>query len=92
MSHYSIKTSTPCSAKAPDTTINIVFWSDNHPQYDGLKPMGTTLHSSMHVIFDAANLEVWDQLWLLQNDIRTALDAARPGTFNPLPDAEVANA
>ncbi len=84
--HYSLKSSSPMSEKAPDTTLNVVIWSDNIPAYEGLKPIMTTLHSSMHVMFDAANEEVWDQLWLLHHDIELALDAARPGTFNPLPD------
>ena len=89
--HYTLTSNSPTCMAAPNTTVNIVIWSDNKPSYEGLKPMKTTLSSSMHVIFDAADPEVWDQLWLLQNDIRNALDAARPGTFYPIPTEEVAH-
>ena len=86
--HYSLKSSSPTCKEALDTSINIVLWSDNKPALAAFKPMGVTLSSSMHAIFDAADPEQWDQLWLLHHDIELALDAARPGTFNPLPDGE----
>ena len=85
--HYSLKSSSPTCKEASDTSVNIVIWSDNRGPYKkGI--MSTVLSSSMHAIFDAADPEVWDQLWLLHHDIELALDAARPGTFNPLPDGE----
>ena len=81
--HFTLESKSPYSPKATDTTLNIVIWSDNRG------PAGQpTLHSSMHVMFDASDKETWDQLWLLQNDIRNALDAARPGTFYPIPAEE----
>ena len=84
--HYSLKSSSPTCKLAPNTSVNIVLWSDNKPALAAFKPMGVTLSSSMHAIFDAADPEQWDQLWLLRHDIELALEAARPGSICPLPD------
>ena len=81
--HYTIKSKSPSTPNSPDTWVDLSIYSDNRG-----KGTQATLHSAMHVIFDAADPEAWDELWLLQNDIRLALDAAQPGTFNPLPDGE----